>query len=62
MTTRRRRVGVRDTRNIGPSNMIHNARLGSVDVDARTGFVSLDGQRVYTDPSDSVSLSRLYFL
>jgi urease subunit alpha len=62
MTTRRRRVGVRNTRGIGPANMIHNARLGTVDVDARTGFVTFDGQRVYTDPSDEVSLSRLYFL
>jgi urease subunit alpha len=62
MTTRRRRVGVRNTRGIGPANMIHNARLGTVDVDARTGFVTFDGQRVYTDSSDEVSLSRLYFL
>jgi urease subunit alpha len=62
MTTRRRRVGVRNTRNIGPANMIRNTRLGSVDVDAKTGFVSLDGQRVYTDPSEVVSLNRLYFL
>jgi urease subunit alpha len=62
MTTKRRRIGVRNTRNIGPANMIHNTRLGSVDVDAKTGFVSLDGQRVYTDPSEVVSLNRLYFL
>ncbi len=62
MTTRRRRVGVRNTRNIGPANMVHNARLGTVEVDAKTGFVSLDGQRVYSDPSEVVPLSRLYFL
>jgi urease subunit alpha len=62
MTTRRRRVGVRRTRGIGPANMIHNARLGQVDVDPRTGMVSLDGESVYTDPAESVSLSRLYFL
>jgi urease subunit alpha len=61
MTTRRRRVGVSGTRNIGPADMVMNARIGTVDVDA-AGFVSFDGQRVYTDPSDTVPLSRLYFL
>ena len=62
MTTRRARVGVRNTRGIGPANLVHNARLGQVDVDARTGAVRFEGSLVYTDPADSVSLSRLYFL
>ena len=62
MTTRRRRVAVKGTRNIGPANMVLNNRLGTVDVDAKTGMVSLDGERVYSAPSESVSLSRLYFL
>lgn len=62
MTTRRRRVAVKGTRNIGPANMVLNDRLGKVDVDPATGMVSLDGETVYSEPSDSVSLSRLYFL
>ena len=62
MTTRRRRVGISGTRGIGPADMIHNDRLGTVDVDSRTGMVTFDGERVYTDPAESVSLSRLYFL
>ena len=62
MTTHRRRVGIRGTRGIGPADLVHNHRLGQVDVDARTGMVSFDGERVYTDPADSVSLSRLYFI
>ena len=62
MTTRRRRVAVKGTRNIGPANMVLNNRLGTVDVDAKTGMVSLDGESVYSAPSESVSLSRLYFL
>jgi urease subunit alpha len=62
MTTRRRRVAVSGTRNIGPANMVLNNRLGTVDVDAKTGMVSLDGESVYSAPSESVSLSRLYFL
>jgi urease subunit alpha len=62
ITTRRRRVGIRNTRGIGPADMVHNNRLGNIAVDSRTGLVSLDGQPVYSDPSDTVSLSRLYFL
>jgi urease subunit alpha len=62
MSTRRRRVAVKGTRNIGPADLVHNDRLGHVDVDAKTGMVSFDGETVYSDPADSVSLSRLYFL
>jgi urease subunit alpha len=62
MTTRRTRVPVRGTRGIGPADLIHNARLGQVDVDPRTGSVTFEGDVVYSDPADSVSLSRLYFL
>jgi len=62
MTTRRRRVAVRDNRNIGPADLVLNNRLGRVDVDPATGMVTLDGDTVYSDPSESVSLSRLYFL
>ena len=62
MTTRRRRVAVRDNRNIGPANLKLNNRLGQVDVNAKTGMVTFEGDEVYTDPSESVSLSRLYFL
>jgi urease subunit alpha len=62
MSTRRRRVAVRGTRGIGPADLVHNSRLGNVEVDSRTGAVSLDGEPVYSGPTDSVSLSRLYFL
>ncbi len=62
MTTRRRRVAVRDTRGIGPKDLMHNNRLGQVTVDPTSGRVSLDGEGVYIDPADEVSLSRLYFL
>ncbi|MFF3671935.1 urease subunit alpha [Microtetraspora malaysiensis] len=61
MPTRRRRVGVRGTRGIGPASMVRNARLGRVDVDPH-GRVSLDGEPVESGPADSVSLNRLYFL
>ena len=62
MTTRRRRVAVRGTRNIGPADLVFNNRLGQVDVDPKSGRVSFEGDTVYSEPAESVSLSRLYFL
>ncbi|WP_037581674.1 urease subunit alpha [Phaeacidiphilus oryzae] len=62
MPTRRRRVGVRGTRGIGPRDMLRNDRLGEVRVDPRTGLVTLDGDPLRSEPAESVSLSRLYFL
>ena len=62
LPTRRRRVAVTGTRGIGLESMIHNRRTGRVDVDRRTGLVTLDGDSLYSEPADSVSLNRLYFL
>ncbi|MFB7913046.1 urease subunit alpha [Streptomyces sp. NPDC056061] len=62
MPTRRRRVGVRGTRGIGPGDLVHNSRTGEVAVDARSGLVTLDGDPLRSAPADSVSLNRLYFL
>ena len=62
MPTRRRRVAVRGTRGIGPSSMVRNSRTGAVRVAAATGLVTLDGDPIASEPADSVSLSRLYFL
>ncbi|WP_436850138.1 urease subunit alpha [Streptomyces monashensis] len=62
MPTRRRRVAVRGTRGIGPADLRLNARVGAVDVDQHTGLVTLDGDPLRSQPADSVSLNRLYFL
>ncbi|MDK0522453.1 urease subunit alpha [Streptomyces sp. ML-6] len=62
MPTRRRRVGVHGTRGIGPGDLVHNSRTGEVAVDARSGLVTLDGDPLRSEPADSVSLNRLYFL
>ncbi|WP_084958521.1 urease subunit alpha [Thermoactinospora rubra] len=61
MPTRRRRVAVRGTRGIGPASMVRNSRLGQVEVDP-LGRVTLDGEPIGSEPADSVSLNRLYFL
>ncbi|MFF8260715.1 urease subunit alpha [Streptomyces virginiae] len=62
MPTRRRRVAVRGTRGIGPGDLLRNSRVGAVDVDARSGLVSLDGEPLRSEAAASVSLNRLYFL
>ena len=62
MPTRRRRVAVRNTRNIGVASMVRNTTLGTIEVDPRSGDVYLDGEPVASQPAASVSLSRLYFL
>ncbi|MEV0320684.1 amidohydrolase family protein, partial [Streptomyces sp. NPDC050659] len=62
MPTRRRRVAVRGTRGIGPADLRFNSRTGAVDVDQRSGLVTLDGDPVRSEPAESVSLNRLYFL
>ncbi|GGU98515.1 urease subunit alpha 2 [Streptomyces litmocidini] len=62
MPTRRRRVAVRGTRGIGPADLRLNSRVGQVDVDPRSGLVTLDGVPMRSEPTRQVSLSRLYFL
>ncbi|MGW2013786.1 urease subunit alpha [Streptomyces sp. NPDC001927] len=62
LATRRRRVAVRGTRGIGPADMLRNSRTGDVQVDGRTGLVTLDGAPLRSEPADSISLNRLYFL
>ena len=62
MPTRRRRVAVHGTRGIGPADLRLNSRTGAVDVDQRTGLVTLDGEPIRSEPAESVALNRLYFL
>ncbi|GAA3217705.1 urease subunit alpha [Streptomyces sp. XM83C] len=62
LPTRRRRVAVRGTRGIGPADLLLNTRTGQVDVDQRTGLVTLDGEPLSSGPADTVPLNRLYFL
>jgi urease subunit alpha len=62
MTTRRRRVPVQGTRGIGPSSMLLNDRLAEVRVEPTSGQVTIDGEPIGSEPAESVSLSRLYFL
>lgn len=45
-----------------PADLRFNSRVGDVQVDDRTGLVSLDGSPIRSEPAESVSLNRLYFL
>lgn len=58
----RRRVAVRGTRGLGPKAMVRNSRTGAVRVEPGTGLVTLDDVPVRSNPAETVSLSRLYFL
>ena len=62
MATRRRRVAVRGTRGIGPADLSSTPVSATSMSTPKTGLVSLDGDTVYSEPAESVSLSRLYFL
>lgn len=61
LPTRRRRVAVAGTRDIGLAQMNRTRPVADVRV-APDGVVTLDDELVHSDPVDSVPLSRLYFL
>jgi urease subunit alpha len=58
----RRRVPVRATRSLRPGSMTRHGRLGEVRVDPATGRTTLDDDLLFVEASESVPLSRLYFL
>jgi urease subunit alpha len=61
--TRRRRVAVRGTRDLGLAHMRQgNDRVGHVVVDPRARIVTLDGEELEARPVEHVALSRLYHL
>lgn len=62
LPTRRRRVAVRGTRRLSLADMVRNTTVGSTTVDLRAGTVSFDGSALSSPPSDTVALSRLYYL
>ncbi|HEX5017538.1 MAG TPA: urease subunit alpha [Actinomycetes bacterium] len=59
---RRPTLTVHNCRGIGLNNMIRNTTTGTTVVDADGAHVAFDGEAVTTEPVESVSLSRLYFL
>lgn len=62
LPTRRRRVAVRGTRDIGLPEMLRNDRTAAVRVSTATATVTLDGDPISSPPADRTALNRLYFL
>ena len=58
----RQLVGCRNTRNIGKSDMIHNAWMPTVTVDPQTYEVRADGQLLSCEPATELPLAQLYSL
>jgi urease subunit alpha len=59
---RRRTLPVRNCRGIGLGEMVANSTVGETIVDASGARVTFNGDGLETEPVDSVSLSRLYFM
>lgn len=55
-------VAVRDTRNIGKHNLIHNDYLPIIEVDSQTYEVRADGELLTCSPAKELPLAQRYFL
>jgi urease subunit alpha len=53
---------VRNCRNIGKKDMIHNAATPRIEVDAETYEVRVDGELITCGPASVLPLSQRYFL
>ena len=60
--TRRTLLPVGGVRGITRGSLVANRAVPPVDIDVRTGAVSLDGTRLAVAPVDEVPLSRRYLL
>jgi urease subunit alpha len=58
----RRVVAVRGTRTVGKKDMVHNAETPDVQVDPETYVVTVDGERAYSEPAESLPMTQRYFL
>ena len=55
-------VAVRNTRHIGKKDMVHNAWLPRLEVDAETYEVRADGELLVCEPAKSLPMAQRYFL
>ncbi len=58
----RRVVAVSGTRTVGKKDMVHNAETPDVQVDPETYVVTVDGERAYSEPAESLPMTQRYFL
>lgn len=53
---------VKNCRNIGKKDMVHNNRIAELKVDPETYTVKVDGEEISCEPFDELALARKYFL
>lgn len=53
---------VKNCRNIGKKDMVHNDRIAKIEVDPETYTVKVDGKEVGCEPFAELALARRYFL
>ena len=53
---------VRNTRNIGKADMVHNDKLPKIEVDPETYTVKADGELLTCEPATELPLAQRYFL
>ncbi|MEV4421334.1 urease subunit alpha [Patulibacter sp. NPDC049589] len=58
----RRVVGVSGTRTVGKQDMIHNSETPDIQVDPETYVVTVNGERAYSEPAESLPMTQRYFL
>jgi urease subunit alpha len=59
---KRRLVPVKNCRNIGKANLIHNSSTPRIEVDPETYEVRADGELLTCEPADVLPLAQRYFL
>jgi urease subunit alpha len=59
---RNRVSAVRNTRNIGKKDLIHNSYLPNIEVDSQTYQVRADGELLTCEPAQVLPLAQRYFL
>jgi len=59
---KRRLVAVKNCRNIGKANMIHNSATPRIEVDPETYDVRADGELLTCEPAEVLPLAQRYFL
>jgi urease subunit alpha len=62
INAKKRLVPVRNCRSIGKKDMLHNDLTPKIEINPETYDVKVDGKLATTDPSEKVSLARLYNL
>jgi urease subunit alpha len=59
---RKQAIAVRNCRNIGKANMVHNSATPRIEVDPETYEVRADGELLTCEPAASLPMAQLYFL